>query len=192
MGISCDSAQSKFRVVPIHRYPEFIKDTIELINSEWPRSIGARMWSLESSKDDLPCCLILTSSSPSINSDNNDICNKNKDKKVLAHLKLTPIPSKIDHACFIESVVVWKSLRGQGIGSHIMLKAEEYCKYTLKMREIYLSTTDKEDFYMKLGYVSCPPVSIFGGPCNGSFNPVTKKKYMKKVLVEPSSSDDEQ
>ena len=66
-----------------------------------------------------------------------------------------------------------------------MTKAEEYCKYNLKLREIYLSTTDKEDFYKKLGYDYCAPVSIFGGPCSLPFrNNVTKKKYMKKVLVE--------
>lgn len=93
-------------------------------------------------------------------------------------------------ACFIESVVVWESLRGQGIGSYLMNEAEKYCKYSLRLDEIYLSTTDKEAFYKKLGYEPCEPVSIFGGPCRGVFNPITKKKYMKKTLVE--SSDDEQ
>lgn len=140
------------------------------------------MWSLESSKDSPPTCLVLTNSNPSNNSGT-------EDPTVLAHLKLTPIPS-IPSACFIESVVVWKALRGQGIGSYFMAEAEKYCKFILKLDEIYLSTTDKEEFYKKLGYKPCPPVSIFGGPCSGVFNPVTKKKYMKKVLVE--SSDDEQ
>lgn len=70
-----------------------------------------------------------------------------------------------------------------------MHEAEKYCRYTLKLHEIYLSTTDKEDFYAKLGYEHCEPVSIYGGPCNGGFRPVTKKKYMKKVLVEPECDD---
>lgn len=140
------------------------------------------MWSLESSKDSPPTCLVLTNSKTSPSDNKND-------PTVLAHLKITPIPS-IPSACFIESVVVWKSLRGQGIGKFLMIEAEKYCKFVLKLDEIYLSTTDKEDFYRKLGYESCPPVSVFGGPCKGSFNPVTKKKYMKKVLTD--SSDDEQ
>lgn len=72
-----------------------------------------------------------------------------------------------------------------------MNEAEKYCKYTLQLCEIYLSTTDKEDFYKKLGYEPCDPVSIFGGPCNAPFRPVTKKKYMKKNLAEDTSSDDE-
>lgn len=168
-------------MLPIHRAKELIPETIKLINQEWPRSIGARMWSLESSKDELPTCLVLTKLSKSDSID---------DPTVLAHLKLTPIPS-IPSACFIESVVVWKSLRGKGLGTRLMTEAEKYCKFVLKLDEIYLSTTDKEDFYKKLGYLPCMPVCIFGGPCNGSFNPVTKKKYFRKSLVD-SSSDDEQ
>lgn len=81
---------------------------------------------------------------------------------------------------------MWKTLRGQGFGKMIMQEAEKYCKYTLKLHEVYLSTTDKEDFYSKLGYEFCEPVSIYGGPCNGGFKPVTKKKYMKKVIIDPS------
>jgi GNAT superfamily N-acetyltransferase len=142
------------------------------------RSIGARLHSLQASKDSLPTCLVLIdtlkASDESRNSENN----------VLAHLKLTPIPS-IPFACFIESVVVWKELRGQGIGRYLMSEAEKHCQYNLKFTQIYLSTTDKEDFYGKLGYKPCAPVSIFGGPSNFPFRPSnTKKKYMKKILVE--------
>jgi GNAT superfamily N-acetyltransferase len=164
-------------MVPIHHYPELIQQTVKLINEEWPRSIGARLHQLQSSKDSLPTSLILTSVQTPC--DNNNAC----ENTVLAHLKLTAIPS-IPHACFIESVVVWKQLRGQGIGRYLMEKAENYCKYNLKFTEVYLSTTDKEDFYKKLGYEPCDPVSIFGGPCSIPFRPVTKKKYMKKILVD--------
>ncbi|KAG5670473.1 N-alpha-acetyltransferase 80 [Polypedilum vanderplanki] len=180
MGLSYDS--SKFNLVPIHRYPELINQTIKLINEEWPRSIGARLHSLQSSKDTLPTCLVLINSSKT----NDEIkC----EHTVLAHLKLTPIPS-IPLACFIESVVVWKELRGQGIGRYLMNKAEDYCKCHLKCRQIYLSTIDKEEFYKKLGYEPCEPISIFGGPCNIPFRPVTKKKYMRKILVEDTQKED--
>lgn len=190
-------------MVPIHRYPELIPDTVNLINSEWPRSLGARLWSLESSKDSLPTCLVLTQlNDPSEDSDKQSV-------SVLAHLKLTLIPSK-RFACFVvslkkstnsypiasqvqslfkESVVVWKDLRGLGIGSHIMREAESYCKCQLKLEEIYLSTTDKEDFYKKLGYEICDPISIYGGASSGVFKPVTKKKYMKKSLYENERED---
>lgn len=145
------------------------------------------MWSLESSKDSLPTCLVLTKAKSST-SDNKSA---HDEPPVLAHLKLTPIPSK-PFACFIESVVVWKSLRGQGVGSYFMNEAEKYCKFNLKLEVIYLSTKDKVEFYKKLGYEVCEPISIFGGPCSNTvFNPAVKTKtYMKKILIE--SSDDEQ
>lgn len=171
------------------------------ILGEWPRSIGARLWSLEASKDELPTCLVLTNDTSDDDKSKNDKCNNNscdsdseKNLSVLAHLKLTPIPS-IPNACFIESVVVWQSLRGRGIGSHLMRQAEDYCKYGLKLSTIYLSTTDKEDFYKRLGYEPCNPVSIYGGPVtntntHASFRPnATKKKYFKKVLIQ--EEDDE-
>jgi ribosomal protein S18 acetylase RimI-like enzyme len=147
------------------------------------------MWSLESSKDSLPTCLVLTKSSKSSTSDNKSEDGESESPSVLAHLKLTPIPSK-PFACFIESVVVWKELRGQGVGSYFMNEAEKYCKFGLKLEVIYLSTIDKEKFYEKLGYEKCEPISIFGGPSNGIFQPVNKKIYMKKVLIDVS--DDEQ
>jgi predicted GNAT family N-acyltransferase len=150
-----------------------MKETITLINEEWPRSIGARTHQLQASRDSLPTSLVLLNT-------NKTTCEA---KSVLAHLKLTAIPS-MPFACFIESVVVWKQLRGQGIGRNLMSKAEMYCKYNLKLKEVYLSTTDKEDFYAKLGYTPCEPVSIFGGPCSMPFRPVTKKKYMKKSLCD--------
>jgi predicted GNAT family N-acyltransferase len=116
----------------------------------------------------------------SSNSDNNE-------PSVLSHLKLSPIPS-LPFACFIESVVVWKNLRGQGLGKYLMQEAESYCKNNMKLHEIYLSTTDKEEFYKKLGYVPCEPISLFGGPSNFPFRPGNqKKKYMKKVLIDTST-----
>lgn len=145
------------------------------------------MHQLQASKDSLPTCLVLIRSKSSTLSscDNTNFINNNDNEPtVLAHLKLTSIPS-LPFACFIESVVVWKQLRGQGIGKFLMAKAEEYCKCCLKLHELYLSTTDKEEFYGKLGYEPCEPVSIFGGPCSIPFRPSTmKKKYMKKVIVE--------
>ena len=184
-GITSDS--SKFNVIAIHRAPELIHETIKLINQEWPRSVGARMWSLESSKDSLPTCLVLTKSKSSTS--DNKSASEDENQTVLAHLKLTPIPSR-PFACFIESVVVLKSLRGQGVGSYFMNEAEKYCKFNLKHKVIFLSTIDKHNFYEKLGYEVCDPISIFGPSRNAVFKPFTKKKiYMKKVLTE--STDDE-
>lgn len=132
------------QVVPLHKYSQYSVQCCQLINEEWKRSVTARMRSLECSCDTLPTCLILL-----------------KDEKVIGHCKLSVIPSICD-ACFIESVVIDKLLRGKGYGSYLMTKAEEYCKNALNLKTIYLSTKGQELFYSKLGYDKCQPISIYG------------------------------
>lgn len=146
--------------------PHLIDQTVELINAQWPRSRGARLNTLNSSSDRLPCCLVAT---------------KNKNQLVVGHVKITPVPSE-KTACFLESVVVAKSLRGQGIGTQLMQEAESYCKSTIGVKTVYLSTFDKQSFYLKLGYEICEPISIFGTR-NFGVNSATKKTYMKKELI---------
>uniref|UniRef100_A0A1I8PPH3 N-acetyltransferase domain-containing protein n=1 Tax=Stomoxys calcitrans TaxID=35570 RepID=A0A1I8PPH3_STOCA len=158
---------SPFNVVPIHHYPELMKDTCALINSEWPRSETARMRSLEASCDTLPCSLVLTTEGLS---------------RVIAHCKLSPIPSK-SKSCFIESVVVDKSCRGQGFGKLIMKFAEDYCRVVLDLKVLYLSTIDQEGFYERIGYEFCAPISMYGPRhCEMPSLQTAKKKYMKKAL----------
>lgn len=130
-------------VVPIHRHPEYLHDCCKIINQEWKRSESARMHSLQQSNDNLPTSLILL-----------------KDKVVIGHVKLSVIPS-IKTACFIESLVIDKSLRGNGFGSMLMRGAEKSCR-ALGLKTIYLSTKGQEQFYRRLGYTECSPVSIYG------------------------------
>lgn len=152
--------------MPVHNYPKLILQTADLINTQWPRSQIARIVTLQASNDKLPCNLIAT---------------KMKHKVVVGHLKITPIPSD-RKSCFIESVVVAKCYRGQGIGSLLMQRTEVYCRDQLGIETVYLSTFDQQRFYSRLGYVICEPINIFG---NRSFvkNPTTKKTYMKKLLT---------
>lgn len=160
-GLTTDNS---YNVVPIHHHPELINQCIQLINSEWPRSRAARLWSLESSRDRLPTCLVLT---------------KNCHQIVIAHAKLSPVPFDKE-ICFIESVVVSKEYRGQGYGKLIMNEAENYCRDILHLKTIYLSTIGQEQFYQKLGYEMCQPISMFGS--KSYKNSVTNKTYMKKCL----------
>lgn len=58
------------------------------------------------------------------------------------------------------------------------------------MNFVYLSTIDKQEFYSKLGYVQCQPVSIYGS-YSGTTNKLkmvsviipSRKTYMKKQLT---------
>lgn len=160
---------SSMTIVPMHERPELMEDVATLINSEWPRSMGARLAQLRASSECLPTSLLLLK----------------KDLVVLGHVKLSPIGSQPD-CCFVESVVVDKDFRGQGLGSLLMRHTELYCLSRLRLNCIYLSTIDQMQFYAKLGYVECEPISIYG---NANFRrpagaPAGKKVYMKRSLVD--------
>lgn len=152
---------------PAHHHPSLLVKCCELINAEWPRSIGARMRSLEMSSDKLPTSLILI-----------------RDKSyVIGHAKLTPIPS-MPQACFLESVVIAKDLRGKGLGTELMHQVEKYCQHKLHLKQVVLSTKGQELFYSKLGYKECPPISLYGNSnfVIPNFIKSTKKTYMKKDI----------
>lgn len=123
------------------------------------------MRSLEASCDNLPTSLVLT---------------RDYNQTVLAHIKISAIQSKM-RCCFVESVVVDRKLRGQGLGKLIMRYAEDYCREFLLLDTIYLSTVDQVGFYEKLNYEVCAPVSMFG-PRNCTLPNLSKKTYMKKSL----------
>lgn len=125
------------------------------------------MRSLAASCDNLPTSLVLTSDS---------------NNTVLAHLKLSSIPSRAN-TCFIESVVVDKEFRGQGLGKLLMRYAEEYAADFLLCNVVYLSTIDKVGFYEKLCYSVCPAINMYG-PTSGYFSISNQRKvYMKKKLT---------
>lgn len=146
LNIFSDINEESLSVVTLHHHAQYMKQCCDLVNEEWPRSETARMLSLSTSCDKLPTCLILVTG----------------DKQVIGHCKLTPIPS-IPSSCFVESVVISKSIRGKGLGTFLMRASEEYCKKFLSLGTIHLSTKGQEKFYEKLGYTVCEPVSIYGG-----------------------------
>ncbi|CAH1967087.1 unnamed protein product [Acanthoscelides obtectus] len=158
--------QMGISIFPLHKHKQYLSECCKLINDEWKRSETARLHSLESSCDSLPTSLVLV-----------------EDGRVIGHLKLTPIPS-IKDACFVESVVIARHLRGQGYGRILMRGAEDHCRTALQLRTVYLSTKGQEGFYAKLGYVLCKPVSIYG-----CFVPETKKEEPKRVVVQSLNVD---
>lgn len=57
----------------------------------------------------------------------------------LGHARICPLPGPSDHQsqrCWVESVVVWRALRGKGIGQILMEKIEEYSR-NLGYGEVY-------------------------------------------------------
>ncbi|XP_046364340.2 N-alpha-acetyltransferase 80-like [Haliotis rufescens] len=128
---------------PLHSHKEWLQDCAGLLNSEWPRSIAARLYSLEKSCDDLPCSLVLVS-----------------ENKVVGHSRLASVQG-IKNSCLLESVVVPKDLRGKGLGRKLMDKTEEYAKSS-GFQTIFLNTIDKQEFYRHLGYQDSGPVASLG------------------------------
>lgn len=165
----------------LHQRPEYSEQCCDLLNQEWKRSTTARMRSFENSCDTLPANIILL--------------DKNQ---LIGHLKLSVIPS-IPMACFVECVVIQNNLRGKGYGTKLMEMSEDYCKNVLDLKEVYLSTKGQEEFYRKLGYEECPPISIYGFctnvfdelipprkdrfcAVNNSNTRTIEKTYMKKIF----------
>ncbi|XP_046571177.1 N-alpha-acetyltransferase 80-like [Haliotis rubra] len=128
---------------PLHSHKEWLQDCAGLLNSEWPRSIAARLYSLEKSCDDLPVSLVLVA-----------------ENKVVGHSRLASVQG-IRNSCLLESVVVPKDLRGKGLGRKLMDKTEEYAK-SAGFKTIFLNTIDKEEFYRHLGYQPSGPVASLG------------------------------
>ncbi|XP_030033137.1 N-alpha-acetyltransferase 80 [Manduca sexta] len=154
-----ENENENLQVLKLHTNPQYLKACCELINDEWPRSETARMMSLQASCDNLPTSLILV----------------NDKKHILGHCKLTPIPS-IPESCFIETVVISKAMRGKKLGTFLMSSVEEYCRSVLNLKMLHLSTKGQENFYAKLGYEICAPVSIYGIRVPSNTNPVIASK----------------
>lgn len=155
---------SEFRIVPLHRRPDLIKECCALLNSEWPRSEAARLRLLNTSSDEFPTCLILI--------DKND--------KVLGHCKISLI-SRLRHSCFIESVVIDYQYRSQGLGSKLLRSAEEYVMKK-GVQNVYLITKGQEVFYFKNGYKVCDPFKAFGiNDCVCSTATITRARLKEKT-----------
>ncbi|XP_058468090.1 N-alpha-acetyltransferase 80 isoform X2 [Malaya genurostris] len=170
MGKPSDLSSSAFSVVTIHQYRVLYEKCVQLINSEWPRSYNARLRSLEASRDTLPTSMVVIKNTDSIN----------ETTSVLAHARLSPVPSD-SSAVFIESVVVDRRFRGQGLGKLLMTEVEKHCFSALHLKTIFLSTIDQDGFYIKLGYQFCKAINMFGTHC--ALNNSTKKIWLRKSVM---------
>jgi len=133
------------KVEKLHEHPELLSKCCDLLNQEWPRSRAARMHSLQKSRPDLPCSLVMT---PDASGEPPD---------VIGHSRLSILYAAPD-ACWIESVIVCEERRGQGLGKKIMEETETLAK-SLGYKVAYLCTRDKLEFYSHIGYKQCEPVT---------------------------------
>jgi len=126
----------------IHNKQEYNDRLIELLNSQWPRSSFSRQISIDRSNENLPYYLMM------IDSQSNE----------LVGCASISIINSISNAILIENVLIKSIYRGKGYGRIIMNEIENISKQ--KGFEIgYLSTNDQKDFYKRLGYIDCEPIS---------------------------------
>ncbi|KAG8436171.1 hypothetical protein GDO86_007320, partial [Hymenochirus boettgeri] len=142
-------------LVPLHSCPKLTASCAELLNKTWPRSMGARMHSLEQSCHEFPVCLVLIG---------------NPEGPVLGHARLCKV-IRLHDSLFVESVVVRAELRGRGYGKKLMEATEKYAR-TRGFRNLHLTTHDKQDFYHHLGYQLAEPVQNMGNL--GTLLPIDK------------------
>ncbi|PIK38085.1 putative N-acetyltransferase 6-like [Apostichopus japonicus] len=132
---------------PLHQRRDLTDECVEVINSEWPRSKAMRLHSLEKSCTGLPYSLVMTET-------------QEGKERVIGYCRLAKVLAQ-KKSVLIETVVIQKERRGQGLGRKLIELAEDHAR-NQGYDAIYLFTTDKEKFYERLGYDYCKPVNTLG------------------------------
>ena len=127
------------KLVKIHENTHLIEQCIEILNEEWPRESKQRMKTMKRSSDNFPICLALIDDQ------------QQNQEKVIGFVKLTS-EKPFNPVIFVESLIVSKEYRRKGIGRFIMEQVEKFAK-ELNFEKIHLTTTDQQEFYLKLGYL---------------------------------------
>jgi predicted N-acetyltransferase YhbS len=126
-----------FRLVPLHECDAGMLERVSTLLSErWPKGDRGASSQMAHSCDAFPTSLVL------LESDNA--------QEPLGHLLLSRCLED-DRGLLAESVLVAAKLRGMGVGGRLMELMHAYAR-SKGFATVYLSTRDKRDFYMHLGY----------------------------------------
>lgn len=134
-------------VVALHKCPEsMITKVCALLAEKWPKADHVRTMQLRSSCDAFPLSLVMVS--------------KEDPDSPIGHAMLSRCVEDAE-GILAESVLVTDRLRGMGYGRSLMLMMHDFVRQH-GFKRVYLSTRDKRDFYMHLGYtvgVCVTPIS---------------------------------
>ncbi|XP_058244657.1 N-alpha-acetyltransferase 80-like isoform X2 [Hemibagrus wyckioides] len=178
----CDGgvSTSAISIVPLHHRWDLLEACAELLNTQWQRSMGARLHSLRQSSDSYPACLVLL-----------------KGDMLIGHARVSRVLGS--RSAFVESVVVRDDLRGQGYGRVLMEGVERYAR-TKGFTRLYLTTHDKQYFYAHLGFelsrpvqnvgtlASLMPMELLHKFCRTAENEVDAQKKMKEHIAAPNTN----
>ncbi|EYC25753.1 hypothetical protein Y032_0011g1368 [Ancylostoma ceylanicum] len=148
----------RYTLTPLCQRQDLNRKCIELLNEfqsgqlhstasypnieEWPRSDGSREHSQAKSCRPTPPMSFL-------------FIEKDTDR-LIGHARICLLPNR-PTSCWIESVIVAKDLRGQGLGKKLMVAVEAAAK-EFAFNEAFLSTDDQVIFYERCGYSKCDPI----------------------------------
>ncbi|GAV03124.1 hypothetical protein RvY_13599-2 [Ramazzottius varieornatus] len=88
-GLQDTTSGPEIIIIPLHEDWRYLEDCAKLLNSEWKRSMEARLHSLRKCSDRFPLSLVMVSTSE-------------RSHKVLGHSRLASIPGRSDD-CYVES-----------------------------------------------------------------------------------------
>jgi len=134
----------ELKLVPLHVVTSLLPSAVTLLNHQWPRSESSRLASLSHSCDDLPTHFAFVST---------ELTN------VVGFASLCRVADPLSQSILIENVIIENQSRSKGYGKRLMEATEAYAK-KMGFNLAYLSTTDKESFYSRLGYQICDPVTV--------------------------------
>ncbi|KAK3540290.1 hypothetical protein QTP70_029614, partial [Hemibagrus guttatus] len=175
-----DVSTSALSIVPLHHRWDLLEACAELLNTQWQRSMGARLHSLRQSSDSYPACLVLL-----------------KGDMLIGHARVSRVLGR--RSAFVESVVVRDELRGQGYGRALMEGVERYAR-TKGFTRLYLTTHDKQYFYAHMGFelsrpvqnvgtlASLMPMELLHKFCRTAENEVDAQKKRKAHIAAPNTN----
>ncbi|KAK6739743.1 hypothetical protein RB195_008314 [Necator americanus] len=132
----------RYSLTPLYYRQDLNRKCIELLNEEWPRSDGSREHSqAKSCRSSPPMSFLFID---------------NENDTLIGHARICLLPNR-PTSCWIESVIIAKDLRGQGLGKSLMTRLENAAK-EFGFDEAFLSTDDQVIFYERCGYSKCEPI----------------------------------
>jgi len=160
-----------FSIAALHEKSHLLIECCELLNNQWPRSLTARIKSIEASNENLPASLLLIW----------------RECKVVGHAKISRLPNTPD-GCWVESILISPTHRGKGLGRFLMDGCEKFAGER-GFKTIYLSTHDQEGFYNRLGFQLCEPICFYGGSTKmvktGNSNKTAELSLACSIFHEP-------
>lgn len=126
---------------PIHLLDDSVKRRVcDILCQKWPKADEHRMATFAKSSEDFPLTLVLL-----------------EDGIAIGHVLCSRV-CEFDDAVLVESVIVDEALKGMGYGRRLMDHVHNYLK-TRGFKLVFLSSSEKVDFYAHLGYEKCGPVT---------------------------------